>query len=326
MYLPEFIKNRIPEIVNWLPRSAHEQIKERVFERQVVVRSKVDSPNVFCIVHWNAPDFLLLNISQIESLYPDSKVYLLDNGSQQVNIDAIKKGVEKFDNVTLFVTRVSRLAEKIGIDHVFDLYGHVNGLQFLLNYSAQQLDQVAVFLDQDCILSNDIDGLSTKLSQDIILIGARDYVIIPRDYGPLKKGIFRNCYNLVHPSFMILQPTQINHLFGDLSLHDKRTTDTSLYNEKATREPYHGLSFKSSGRILFLEPRMHNEIPLLTSYVYENNTYAWHAWYSSRAIGFPPQSSLDGLPVSWLQEVRKKTYEYLKQVHKDTVAHVSWNR
>jgi hypothetical protein len=36
----------------------------------------------FCIVHWNAPDFLLLNIKQLELIYPNKEIYVLDNGSQ----------------------------------------------------------------------------------------------------------------------------------------------------------------------------------------------------------------------------------------------------
>ena len=114
---------------------------------------------------------------------------------------------------------------------------------------------------------------------------------------------------------MILQPKRIHQLFGDCSLYDKRTESLELY----ARDPYHGLSFKALGRMLYLEVRMHSKIPLLTSYVYNETVFAWHAWYSSRLIGLN-SVSLDGYSVSWLQEVRKSEYDFMMQVHRNTVS------
>jgi hypothetical protein len=147
-------------------------------------------------------------------------------------------------------------------------------------------------------------------------------VIIPKDFGPLKKGILRYARDLIHPSFMILQPSRIHHLFGDLSLYDARTADSALYDEKATHEPYHGLSFKASGRILFLDTKMHDEIPFLTSYMHQNTTFAWHAWYSSRTTGLSPQATIDGLPASWVIESWKHRYEFMKRIYENTVAEI----
>jgi hypothetical protein len=31
------------------------------------------------------------------------------------------------------------------------------------------------------------------------MIGVRDYVEIPKTYGPLKEGNLRNSYNMIHP-------------------------------------------------------------------------------------------------------------------------------
>jgi hypothetical protein len=106
---------------------------------------------------------------------------------------------------------------------------------------------------------------------------------------------------------MILQPKRIRQLFGDYS----------LFHRNALREPHHGISYRTAGKIVFLETKMHDTIPLLTSYSYKGVTYAWHAWYSSRTFGLLPEL-LDGLPVSWLREVRRLAYEYMEKVHKDT--------
>jgi len=273
---------------------------------QILIQSNIDSPISFCIVHWNAPDFLLLTVSQIELLYPNSKIYILDNGSQQINLTSIKAGLKKFNNVTLFALfGCPKWAKKFGLDIRFEWQSHTAGLQFLLNYAAKQSDGIAIFLDQDCIISTRIDKLFSKFSKDILLIGARD-----RWRG-------HAAYYLIHPSFMILQPKRIKQLFGDSSLYDKRTESLVAY----ARDPYHGISIKALGKILYLEPRMHAKIPLLTSYEYNETIYAWHAWYSSRTIG-TNSASIDGYPISWLQDVRKIEYDFMMQVHRNTTAEI----
>jgi hypothetical protein len=177
----------------------------------------------------------------------------------------------------------------------------------LLNYSAKQSDEIAVFLDQDCIISRPIDEFFSKLGKDGILIGARQL------YSP-----GHTISRLIHPSFMILQPNRINQLFGHSSFYDKRTESLEPY----ARDPYHGISFKALGRILYLEPRMHDKIPLLTSYVYNETICAWHSWYSARTIGIN-SASLDGYQISWLREVRKTEYDFMTQVHRNTIAELA---
>ena len=274
---------------------------------QILLQSKVDSCIAFCIVHWNAPDFLLLTVNQIELLYPNSKIYIFDNSSAQVHLASIKAELSKFNNVTLFaLLSPPKWAKKLHLDTLFGWQSHTAGLQFLLNYSAKQSDEIAVFLDQDCIISKPIDEFFSKFGKDIILIGARQL------YSP-----GHTISRLIHPSFMILQPVRINKLFGDSVFYDRRTE-----NAEAFCDPFQGLSFKvlERGGMFYLEPRMHSTIPLLTSYEYNGTVYAWHAWYSSRTIGLNGASSLDGLQVSWLQEVRKIEYDFMMQVHRNAIA------
>lgn len=279
----------------------------RDFKAKILLHGKFNSlGQAFCIVHWNAPDFLQLNVKQIEILHPESNIYVLDNGSEQSNLETVKKTLEQFDNATLIWAK-----PRIPVSNT----NHTVALQFLLNYSALQSNNIAVFLDQDCILSNNIDCLTAKLNNNILLVGVRDYVVIPKEYGPLKRGsLLRKAPHLVHASFMIMQPDRIRRLFGDCSLFQPPEIREWQYEE------YHGISNKSRGRIVFLETKMHNEIPLLTSYSHGRVTYAWHAWYSSRTTGLSDQSALDALPVSWLREVRKLAYEYMKQIHKEAIA------
>lgn len=284
-----------------IPRIYKNQIEKIVFnftapriKEHVLLHGKLGGSPVFCIVHWNAPDFLLLNVSQIELLYPNSKIYVLDNGSQQANINAVEKGLKRFNNITLFAASPGypNWAMRIGADRL--LYSHTKGLQFLLNYAAEKRDEIAVFLDQDCVLSNNIDDLFAKLGRNVILIGAK--------YGRTN--------NLVHASFMILQPKRVNQLFGKFSFFHEHINSP---------EPYHGLSFKAKGKLLFLEFKPHDQIPAISSYFIQGKTYAWHACYSSRTVGYSAKDYLDGYPVSFLQKARKLAFEYMKQIHEETI-------
>ena len=280
---------------------ANEQIRKRM-KAQVLLQSKTGSRLAFCIVHWNAPDFLLLNVNQIELLYPNSKIYIFDNSSEQVHLASIKAGLEKFTNVTLFnLVGIPKWAKKLHLDMLFEWQSHSAGLQFLLNYAAKQSDEIAVFLDQDCILSTRVDDLFSKFSEDVILIGARD-----RWRGHASA-------NLIHPSFMILQPNRIFRLFGNSCLYDERTKLLPAH----AQDPYHGISLKALGKMLYLEPQIHTTIPLLTSYGRNGVIFAWHAWYSSRTVGMN-SGALEGYPVSWLRNVRKLEYDFMMQIHKDT--------
>ena len=288
-------------------------------------RGKLKSRVAFCIVHWNAPDFLFLNVRQVKSLYPDCSIFVLDNGSGQKNVDEARRKLKQFSNVTLFSAELKpwNLVKVLGLDSVFLSYTHSKGLQFLLNYAAKQQIETAVFLDQDCVLNQKIDHLIQELNEDIWLVGARDYVLVTRDYGPLGRGEkLRWAKNMVHGSFMILRPVQIRQLFGDLSLIEEGSVIKSYQRAHdepyQVVEPYYGISIRAAGRIMFLETRMHDMIPLLTSYSQQGIIYAWHAWFSSRVTDFSSKQTLDGLPVLWLMETREATLKFIRNVYEET--------
>lgn len=302
----------------------------KTIETQVLQSGNQKSNIAFCIVHWNAPDFLLINASQLGKLYPDCNIFVLDNRSNQKDLDTVSKSLKQFNNVTLFSAELKpwSLVKIVGLDNLFLSYSHSKGLQFLLNYSAKHQIETAVFLDQDCILNRRIDPLIQKLSSDIWLAGASDYVLVPRNYGPLGKGEkLRYASNMVHPSFMILKPSQIRQRFGDLALIEESSVIKAYQRAHGMPfqvvEPYYGISIRTAGRILFLEAKMHNEIPLLTSYSSDDIIYAWHAWFSSRTTGFSKKQTLDGLPMLWLSETRKATLEFMKQLYKKTFAELN---
>jgi hypothetical protein len=291
-------------LTNLLANATKGFVKERLFgrmlrsmkvEQLLTNRKGDDSRRAFCIVHWNAPHFLLLNVKRLELLHPESKIYVFDNASSEANLKAVLSGLKDYRNVTLFSNKR---------DYSNTWACHIMGLQFLLNYAAQRSDSIVTFLDQDCILAKRVEDLIDKLDgKETLLIGVRDYVEIPKDYGPLKKGTLRNFPDVIHGSFMMMQPLVINDLFGDQSLIDGRSF-----------EPYHGIARKVAGKTLFLETQMHAEIPLLTRYTHRGKTYAWHSWYSSRIVGMKDTDVLNGLPVSWLKDSLKKAYAFMEHL------------
>jgi len=272
--------------VSALVNAAKGFVKERLFgkmlrnmkvEQLLTNRNGEDSRRAFCIVHWNAPRFLLLNVKRLELLHPESKIYVFDNASSEANLKAALSGLKGYENITLF-------SNKRDYSHTWAC--HIMGLQFLLNYAAQRSDSIAVFLDQDCILVNRVDDLIDKLDgKETLLIGVRAYV-----------GA-----DVIHASFMMMQPVVIHGLFGDQSLMNGRAF-----------EPYQGIARKLAGKTLFLEMQKHPEIPLLTRYMYKGKTYAWHSGYSSRIVGMKDTDILDGFPVSWLKDSLKKAYAFME--------------
>jgi hypothetical protein len=258
-------------------------------------KREYESRIAFGIVHYNVPNFLLLNIKQLELLHPEAKIYVFDNASSEENLKTILTELSRYENITLFSNRQ---------DYSNTWACHIIGLQFLLNYAAEKQDSTITFLDQDCILVNKVYDLINKLEdKEVILVGVRDYVEVPKNYGPLKKGTLRNYPEVMHASFMMMKPVLIRKLFGKHSLMDGKSF-----------EPYHGIARKAAGKTLFLETQMHPEIPLLTRYIYEGKTYAWHSWYSSRIFGMKDTEFLNNLPVSWLKEYVKKAYTFMEQL------------
>jgi hypothetical protein len=248
----------------------------------------------FCIVHFNAPDFLLLNIKQLNMIYPNSKIYVLDNGSQKLYLEELVTTLRKFKNVRLLTVSPEAISD------------HTLGLQFLLNYSSMQQDEFSVFLDQDCILCRNLDDLLLKFGsqKDLLIIGARDSRV-PK---------------MIHPSLMIVQPKKIVELFGKIAFSPDPMAWEEPRDDKGHlhhNERYYSISYKFRKHILFLEPKEdHSEIPNLTSYSCKDVIFAYHAWYSSRTTTLSDQSLIDGIPVSRIVKIRNKAYEFMEQIHK----------
>ena len=134
-------------LTNVLVNAAKGFVKERLFrkmlrsmkvEQLLANRKGDDSRRAFCIVHWDAPHFLLLNVKRLELLHPEGKIYVFDNASSEANLKAVLSGLKGYENVTLFSNKR---------DYSNTWACHIMGLQFLLNYAAQRSDLIVTFLD-----------------------------------------------------------------------------------------------------------------------------------------------------------------------------------
>lgn len=245
----------------------------------------------FAIVHYNAPEFALLNIKQISKLHPEAPIMVFDNNSAIQNRTKLVNGAG--ENVAFYLNRR---------DYSNKWCCHVLPLQYLLNDAAAKGVENLVFLDQDCILTQRVDALLKRFSEDILLIGARDYVVKSKPFGRLDHPAMRIWPSYVHASLMLLQPKVIYEKFGKTSLMGKNVF-----------EAYHGISQKCRGKILFLETEMSRENPPLTRYFLGEETFAFHAWYS-RISTMNPNETINYLSTDWIKQSVNKSYEFMRNL------------
>ena len=100
---------------------------------ELLIKNKTGKGLAFCIVHWNAPEFLYLNVRQIRALYPESKIYVLDNGSQKQILENLKEELRILDNVILFAASPKDPKWAVAIGSARGFYPHTVGLQLLFN-------------------------------------------------------------------------------------------------------------------------------------------------------------------------------------------------
>ena len=275
--------------VRWAWRKAPPEFKawyaNRRFRRRYagldaeLLRACLIQPSklAFAIVHWNAPDYLKLNIQRLAKLYPDSRVYVLDNGSVHNYFYAASAAVAQFPNVEFW--------------HAQGESEHAVGLQFLLKRSAMQGDRWLCFLDQDCLLISRIDPLLEYFNNGISLIGP-EYFNFPQ---------------MIHSSLAILQPQIVWALYGDRAFEYLHTHT----------EPMFGISQRFAGKILRLEHRFNDPHQFISTYLHEGTPIAYHGWYSSRAFGKAGEDTLDGdKKVADVVAWRTKNYEFMREALK----------
>lgn len=256
------------------------RIKKRLGGLNVAtaLRHRLERPDdlAFCIVHYNAPDFLELNVRQLSKLHPRSKVYILDNGSApEVVVDL--GWLREYPNVEFMVARGES--------------EHAVGLQYLLEHSAKQGDKYACFLDHDCILADRLLKILGCLGYSANLIGPQ-YLSTPDTALP----------GMIHSSLAILDPVRTFRAYGRHAFDFIKTN----------QEPMFGISQRCAGHILFLKHSFNDPHEGISTYYYGNDPVAWHSWYSSRLGSLPDSAILDGKLVGLRRARRARNLEFLR--------------
>jgi hypothetical protein len=273
----------------------------RALAPEVLVSGPAPEPGRlgFFVVHFNAPDFLDLNLAALAAQHPAAAVTVLDNGSEPAALEAVARAVEMRGGVTLLGGRG-------------DKPRHTVALQALFDVAVRDGVGAAVFLDQDALLLEPVDGLVRRLGPDTLLIGPRDAVSIPRADGPLAAGWMRSAPSRIHPSFLVLDPRRVRAVLGAWPFAFDRRAERTARRGGWEYEPYHALSVRAADRILFLDMRMSDVLPPLTFYELDGHAHACHAWYSSRTAGLSDTDTVDGLPVAWVRARRLAVLERMR--------------
>lgn len=171
----------------------------------------------------------------------------------------------------------------------------------LLNYMFQKVrSPIAIFLDQDCILLDRLDGLFKLVESGKVLIGPADEMFLahPNFHSafPSVNRQHRNAPEFIHASFMVMDVFRIRN-WSKKPFHWKN--EWGLH----PLERYYGISqlvqTKQTNAIKFLTS-YHTGYGLGMVYVHNDQRVAYHNWYSGRVFG--QHGKIDGFDIDWLQK------------------------
>ncbi len=246
-------------------------------------KNQLDSRITFLIAHFNSPEFLSVCLDAIRKHHPESRILVADATSDWSSYCAAKEQCKRY----------SAQMWPLMIPH-----RHSGILNFLFRHAETEL---AVFLDQDCILLDRLDSICAEVQEGVLLAGPKDQMLL--DYQlrsglkpELKPKFLRDYPDYIHASLMVLQPAKVRAFAGN-----------SPFTWKAEfgdhqREKYHGLSHQlktsSPDRVLAL-PSQHSAYGLGMVYFHKKNPVAYHNWYSGRV--FKQEGRIDGLAIDSLK-------------------------
>lgn len=238
---------------------------------------------VFLIPHFNAAEFLSVTLHAVRRHHPQSRIIVADSTSAWEQYQGAKRACERFG--------AELRALPWGFRHTA-----------LLNYLLGQAQGTrAVFLDQDCVPLGSLSPLLHKLSDDILLIGPRDRMVVEHPRFCLKyphwAGVAMRDYpDYIHASLMVVDTARVRTLFGSAPFTWSRDLG------RQPLEKYYGLCQRllatRPAAMIPLESR-HSGYGLGMFYLYEGRPVAYHNWYSGRIHG--KQGELDALDIDWLR-------------------------
>lgn len=254
---------------------------------RVVTRSQrgAESRLMIAIVHLNAPDFLLLSLHAARALHRDAAIVVIDNGSTPRVLDHVKRLCQRYECTVLHNESTYR--------------DHVLAIQLAIELAnALNKDYLAI-LDNDTVLKSSLYTVVDAMNRcGAVLAG-------PHDVMPYSRGYLRYAPLAVHASLMILRPREVMEAGGRFC-----SFNYVIDRFSQTPEPYHSLAYACLGRVLYLKPRVIENLFPLTVYTLNDHVIGYHAWYSSR-IRLSALRDVDRLQVDYILEQHRKIKRFL---------------
>lgn len=225
-----------------------------------------DARATFCIPHHNSPEFLEVALRAIRQHHADSRVVVADSTSRRESFVAAKELCRQYE------------AEW---HPAFGKHGH----SWLLHHAWRRVaGEVAVFMDQDCVLLASLAPLIRQIDNGVVLIGPGDGVTLNHpNYlaahsAPL---VFRTKPLFAHPSLMVTNAKKVRELAGDAPFRWRQ----ELWGpEPQPPEGPYALSEcvrRYDRNALVLLENRHTAYGCGTVYLYDNEPIAYHNWGSS---------------------------------------------
>jgi hypothetical protein len=172
--------------------------------------------------------FLTVKSASMSRHHPKSRAIVADSGSELQQYLAAKRTCRLFD--AEFRPRVLH-------------HNHTAQLNFLCRSAKSD---VAVFLDQDCVLLAPLTSLLAHLEKGALLVGPRDEMWLThpnfaRRYPTLLNTRLREARRFVHASLMITKPKTLVSKFGKRPFSSANGS-ADAYEHQAER--YYGLCNK----------------------------------------------------------------------------------
>ncbi|MBU6402676.1 MAG: glycosyltransferase, partial [Verrucomicrobia bacterium] len=230
--------------------------------------------------------------------HPDSAIQVADSSSAPEQYLAAKAACHRFE------------AELIPL---FFHHGHAAQLNFLLRRARSE---VAVFLDQDCVVLNPLTPLFEELSRGKLLVGPRDemrltHPDLARRYPELAGENLRHAPDFIHASLMVVPPRQIVARLGGHPFYWDKRWNAEPVARPFQVERYYGLCERlrrlRADSLLALESR-HTGYGLGMVYLHRDVPVAYHHWYSGRI--FRLAGKIDTvLDTDWLRAEMRRFIE-----------------
>jgi hypothetical protein len=248
----------------------------------------------FLIPHHNSAEFIDACLHAVRRHHPDSRIIVADCASLRDQYLGACRACER---------------HKAELHTGWLRHGHTGQLEYLLSLADTE---VAVFLDQDCVLLRPLTPLFDHLRQGKLLVGPRDFMTLdhPRfvsRFPQLRGKPMRFGRNFIHASLMVTSPAGIRAVTGRRPFYWRSEWDAEYTDGGARGEKYYGLCrqlrMKKPGSILPLEHR-HTSYGKGVVYLHDEAAVAYHNWYSSSVRHWEGQFDL--VDVSWLRDEAKR--------------------